>query len=71
MLTEHLTQFKADLCKFHDKWPFQTRIFKGLLHTRFTPVLLFRLASFFYACRLGALVKRKRLGGLDVHVFSA
>ncbi|PIQ24171.1 serine acetyltransferase [bacterium (Candidatus Blackallbacteria) CG17_big_fil_post_rev_8_21_14_2_50_48_46] len=33
------------------------RLYKGLLHPRFAPVLLFRLASAFYALRLGVLSK--------------
>jgi serine O-acetyltransferase len=50
-------ELKADLCKFYDHWPFQGRMYKGLLHPRFTPVLLFRLASAFFSYRLGALAK--------------
>lgn len=52
---QHLLQ--ADLCKFYDHWPFETRMWKGLLHPRFAPVLLLRLAACCYALGLGVPAK--------------
>ncbi|MGE3726014.1 MAG: serine O-acetyltransferase [Candidatus Sericytochromatia bacterium] len=41
------TNLKADLCKFKNSWPFAPLFWKSLLHPRFMPVLLFRLAGYF------------------------
>lgn len=48
---------RADLCKFAHQWPFDKRLYKLLLHPRFAPVLLFRLASLCQQARLGGLAK--------------
>jgi len=52
-----MSKIQADLCKFHHQWPFHVRMYKGLLHPRFWPVLLFRIASAFYHWRLGPVAK--------------
>lgn len=48
---------QADLCKFQNVWPFVPRLWRQVLHPRFWPVLLFRLAGFFYQIRWGAVSK--------------
>lgn len=48
---------QADLCKFYDSWPFETKMYKGFLHPRFWPVLLFRIASFLHRNNMGLLSK--------------
>lgn len=52
-----MSKLQADLCKFYHRWPFELTMYKGLLHPRFWPVLLFRVASALYYWRLGAAAK--------------
>lgn len=52
-LSDLKNYLQADLCKFKDSWPFRPQFWKSLLHPRFLPVLLFRLAGFFHALNWG------------------
>jgi len=52
-----MDNLQADLCKFHHQWPFRVGMYRGIMHPRFWPVLLFRIASALHHCGLGLPAK--------------